>query len=100
MSKNEPPQKPPKFEMLEVDDTYQNVELAQQAFYLRTHIKVLWEEVNKFEEMVKAADAPQPVKDWLMRVHGNTSRYFPGAMNNLDQVRAILDKENQGKLKG
>lgn len=86
-------------EVLEVDDDFQSRELAEQAYYLRTHIKVLWEEVQKFEKLIEASDAPEQIKVWLRRVHGNTSRYFKPAMNNLDQVRAILDKEYQGRSK-
>ena len=84
-------------EILEVDDTYQNRELAEQAFYLRTHIQVLSEEVDKFMKMAEGSDAPQHIKDWLKRVHGNTSRYFKPTINNLDQVRIILDKDDHGR---
>lgn len=97
-----PPPKPveaPRSEILEVDDAYQNREIAEKAFYLRTHLHVLWEEVNDFEKMVEKSDAPEEVKTWLNRVHGNTSRYFQPAMNNLDQVRYTLDKEGHGKPK-
>lgn len=92
-----PKEEPRAAEILEVDDSYQNRELAEQAFYIRTHIQVLAEEVDKFETMAARSDAPQQVKDWLKRVHGNTSRYFKPAVNNLDQVRFILDKEHSGR---
>jgi len=86
-------------EIIQVDDSYQNREIAEQAFYLRTHVKVLSDEVQKFEKMVEDSDAPEKIKAWLRRVHGNTSRYFQPTLNNLDQVRLVLDKEDHGRPK-
>lgn len=83
--------------VVEIDDSYQNRELAEKAFYLRTHFSVLVSEVEEFKRMVAASDAPDATKQWLLRVHGNTSRYFKPVMGNLDQVRCILDKEKQGR---
>ena len=91
-----PKEIPKPVETLEIDDEYQNRDIAEKAFYLRTHLSVLNEEVQEFLAMVEKADAPKPVKSWLKRVHGNTSRYFKPAMDNLDQVRLILDKKRQG----
>ena len=78
------------------DEGYQNQEIAQQAFYLRTHIQVLSEELAKFSSLIKESDAPQGTKEWLGRVQVNVFRNFRPAMDNLDQVRCILDKKSQG----
>ena len=79
-----------------VDSDYQDDRLAQQAFYLRTHVQVIGDELDKFKKMFEDSEAPPEIKEWLHRVHSNLSRYFRPSMDNLDQVRFVLDKEKQG----
>ena len=79
-----------------VESQYQDESIAQQAFYLRTHIQVMGDELEKFGKMVEESEAPPDIKAWLNRVQGNLTRYFRPSMDSLDQVRFVLDKEGQG----
>lgn len=73
-----------------------NEALAGKAFYLRTFIAALKEELKCFSVEIESAVLPQETRDWLRRVCNNFDRYLGPAINNFDQVRLILDKENGG----
>jgi hypothetical protein len=78
---------------------YQNREIAVKAFHLRTSLSALEDEAREFLEVAEESNAPDHIKSWARRVQGNVARHFKPAIDNLDQVRFVLDPDRQGSPK-
>jgi hypothetical protein len=70
-------------------------EIAEKAFELEVHAKMMLALADEIDKQIESISEVH--REWLLRVMDNLRRRLNPSIENLTQVRTVLDKERQGR---